>query len=106
MSRKGCIVTVIAVPLVLIGVGTTLYYMDQNVRNPYYHGKRVNAWADQALQGPDAATRREATEALVAAFKEMGGDRVIYGLSSIVQDEQALAGRLRRLRKHLPEHIG
>ena len=46
MTRKGCVVTAVAVLLALIGVGTTLYYMVRSVRNPYYQGKRVYVWAE------------------------------------------------------------
>jgi hypothetical protein len=31
-----------------------------NYYNPAYHGKRLNAWADQAMWDPDPAVRREA----------------------------------------------
>jgi HEAT repeat protein len=70
MTRKGCIVTVVVALLVLIGLGTGLYYLVENDRNPYYHGKRVYAWTDQAIHAPDPDARREAAQALAGAFKE------------------------------------
>lgn len=71
MTRKGCIVTVVVL-LVLIGGGVLgIYCIRQSVYDPYHHGKRLYTWAEQAIHSPDPAARRQATEALVAGFKDM-----------------------------------
>lgn len=59
-------------PLVLIGgVVLGIYFIRRSVYDPYHHGKRLYAWAEQAIRSPAPAARRQATEALVAAFKDM-----------------------------------
>jgi hypothetical protein len=69
--KKGCIIALTSFLLVLIGGVATVYLTFQSLYNPYYNGKRVYAWAKQAVNDPDPAERRVATQALVEAFKGM-----------------------------------
>jgi hypothetical protein len=71
MWKKGCIVAVLAVLVVVIGGVTALYFLYQGMYNPYHKGKRVYAWADQAMKAPDPWARQEAVQALSEAFKDM-----------------------------------
>jgi hypothetical protein len=52
------------------GIGG-LYLHFLNQYNPTYHGKRVYAWADQAVYDQDPAARREATQVLLEAWPDM-----------------------------------
>src|SRR5262249_47518961 len=69
--KKGCIIAAVAVVLALIGAVAAIYFAHENLFTPEYRGKRVNAWADQAIHDPDPAARREAAESLSAVFPEM-----------------------------------
>jgi HEAT repeat protein len=71
MTRKGCIVTVVVLLVLIGGVVLGIHFLLQSVYNPHHHGKRLYTWTEQAIHSPDPAARREATEALVGAFKDM-----------------------------------
>jgi hypothetical protein len=69
VKNKGCLIAVLAAVLLVIGVGTVLYYSVVNSINPSYHGKRIYAWAEQAKHDPNPAARQEASQVLLEAFK-------------------------------------
>jgi HEAT repeat protein len=71
MSKKGCLIGCIAVPVALVVAGYLLY---QGIYNPYYKGKRVYAWADQALDSPEPAARDAAARTLMGALQEIHGE--------------------------------
>jgi hypothetical protein len=71
LMKKGCAIAFLVVAVVILGAATTIYFAYQSWANPYYHGKRVYSWADQAMYDPDSAARREATQALIEAFNTM-----------------------------------
>jgi hypothetical protein len=74
--KKGCAIAILVVPVVIPGAATTIYFAYQSLANPYYHGKRVYSWADQAMYDPDPAARREAAQALIGAFNTMQQGRI------------------------------
>jgi hypothetical protein len=71
MTKKGCLIAAVVVPMVLVAAG---YFGFQGYYNPYYKGKRVYTWADQALHGPDPAARDAAARTLIGALNEMHGE--------------------------------
>jgi len=69
--KKGCFLAVISFVLLCVGAAVAIYWQHQSIFNPQHHGKRVYAWAHQAMHDPDPTTRRQATEELVEAFRTM-----------------------------------
>jgi HEAT repeat protein len=60
--------------ILLLGVAATVGYFwlaRESRYNPRHNGKRVYDWKDQAIFDPDPAARREATENLIQAFRQM-----------------------------------
>ncbi len=74
MSKKGCLIAAAAVSVLVMAAG---YFSYQGIYNPYYQGKRVYAWADQALDSPDPAVREAAAQTLTGALHEMHGERCL-----------------------------
>ncbi len=71
--NKGWTITIGVVLLVLCGVAV-VWYIVTYAYNPYFKGKRLYAWKDQAIHDPDPVARTEATETLIQAFKELRGE--------------------------------
>jgi hypothetical protein len=71
--KKGCLIVAAAVAA-LFGTagGIALYFWDQY--HPVYHGKRLYAWADQAMSAPNPSTRKEAVAVLREALPNLRGE--------------------------------
>lgn len=73
---RGCIlvlIIVLAFALLLLAVFDYFW----NEYNPVYHGKRLYAWADQAIWDPSPEARAQATQVLLGALgRERGEPRV------------------------------
>jgi formylglycine-generating enzyme required for sulfatase activity len=57
--------------LVIVAIAAPVYFIWIYPYNPYYNGKWVYSWLDQAIHDPDPAARREATQKLIEAFSRM-----------------------------------
>jgi hypothetical protein len=56
-----------------VDVGIALHFREQY--NPVHRGRRLYAWADQAMWHPDPAARREAVGVLREALPRLEGER-------------------------------
>jgi hypothetical protein len=73
IMRRSCIVLLIVLLALVIGAaGIVMHFL--NKFNPSYEGKRVHAWAEQAVWSKDSTTRREAARVLVQALQDMKGE--------------------------------
>jgi hypothetical protein len=69
--KRGWVIAAAIVCGVILAVPATVFFTYRSLYNPSYQGKRLYAWAEQAIHDPDPAARTKAAETLVAAFKEM-----------------------------------
>ena len=76
MKKRGCLLTIAVVCLLLTGAAAYFYFTYQNLYNPKFNGKRVYAWTEQAIHDPNPSARTEAAEALVLAFRQMSVGRI------------------------------
>src|SRR5262249_52515422 len=71
--RKGCLVVAVAVA-VLCGIAGGVALSFENKYNPVSHGKRLYAWADQAMRAADPNARREAVAVLREFLPTLRGE--------------------------------
>jgi hypothetical protein len=74
---KKVVVVTLAVAALAAGVIAVWRY-EVNRYNPSYHGKRLDAWAEQAECDEDPEARRRAAEVLTEALHDLKGQPQIY----------------------------
>jgi hypothetical protein len=86
--KKGCILTLgIGLGLV-VGTLYVVYAHFKNQFDPVYHGKRIRAWAEQAIRDEDVTTRREAVQILLEALEDMEGEprtQLLYYFAGVTE---------------------
>ena len=70
--KKGCLIALAVLVAVAFGIAGVWYHF-WNESNPTYHGKRLYAWVDQAIQDGDPAARKEAVQVLLEALPNLHG---------------------------------
>ena len=64
----------LTVVLLLAGVVGGIWYYATYLYNPFFEGKRLYAWKDQAIFDHDPAAREKAAETLIRAFHSLKGE--------------------------------
>jgi hypothetical protein len=70
--KRGCLVCLLGLAAVVLGAASLIRLMHQ-WNDPYFRGRRLSAWADQAICDKDAARRQQAARVLTEALKGLKG---------------------------------
>jgi hypothetical protein len=87
--RKGCLLALGIFFAFLVATVVVVYFHFKNQFDSVYHGKRIYAWADQAIYDNEPTAREEAVQVLMEALDEMDDEpraQLLLGILSATRD--------------------